>query len=362
MPTHVERQRLLHGATLMSNPRAQSARYFLGTLNNVVAITSPFERTALMQIAEGRDPIAALPLEARGEIQLFLERLRAHGFLISAQPVHTPERYLPAAHAADLAAQQLQERIEIELTQVDWISGGESAEILAARGDVPLLFSGRGRVISLLYSILLASGVTRLRFADRFQRPTVEGSDSGFGAITANDLGLHYYETLEKERRSLSLFPIKRGAEIARESDAPVVVIHYGECDPELLWEWSNRKVPHLLIQPPVGDEIVIGPLVIPGSTPCLRCFSLYEIDHFGFTRSERLGLTSVEELPAAIAHYCAAIVASQILHFIDSRVSKERVMERNTGIGEATYINFQRLTEPQVVALARHPLCGCDR
>jgi hypothetical protein len=52
------------------------------------------------------------------------------------------------------------------------------------------------------------------------------------------------------------------------------------------------------------------------------------------------------------IAHYIAALVGAQILHFIDGTAP--------TG-GNTLYINYQRLTSPQVVAIARHPLCGCD-
>jgi bacteriocin biosynthesis cyclodehydratase domain-containing protein len=118
-----------------------------------------------------------------------------------------------------------------------------------------------------------------------------------------------------------------------------------------VLIEFSQRKGPHLLIHLPIGDEVVVGPLVLPGTSPCNRCLSLYEIDNFGYTRLERIPLTPVNELPMAVAHYIAAIVAAEVLHFIDGTSS--------TG-GEVRYINFQNLTAPQVVAIARHPLCGC--
>jgi hypothetical protein len=94
---------------------------------------------------------------------------------------------------------------------------------------------------------------------------------------------------------------------------------------------------------------------------------ALYERDNFGFTRSERISLTAISDLPMIAAHYVAAVVGAQALHFIDSATSEAAQSngaqpERNTGLGELTYINMQRLNEPQVVAIARHPLCGCDR
>jgi hypothetical protein len=110
-----------------------------------------------------------------------------------------------------------------------------------------------------------------------------------------------------------------------------------------------------------VGDEIAIGPMVIPAESPCFRCLSLYEIDNFGFTRLERIPINEVDELPSYVAHHVASIVAMHILNFIDrASDSTYGSSPRNTSVGEVSFLNFQRLTEPQVVAIARHPLCGC--
>ena len=270
-----------------------------------------------------------------------------------------PKRYLDEVDSRDRAANQLRTRSAPELAQIEWAvgKGDGGTSTLAARSQFPIELSGRSRVITLLYSILLASGVTKVRFADRFDKPDVSDLDIGTGSITASDLGLHYYQQLESQRRGLSLFPIPlsgsdRGDSYKNDSPPARLVIHYGDCDPEALIEWSQAKKPHLLIHLPVGDEIVIGPLVLPGESPCNRCLSLYEIDNWGFTRFERIPLTPVDDLPMVVAHYIAAIVASEILRFIDGAV--------NTG-GEVLYLNYQRLTSPQVVAIARHPLCGCD-
>jgi bacteriocin biosynthesis cyclodehydratase domain-containing protein len=190
----------------------------------------------------------------------------------------------------------------------------------------------------------------------------VESCDLGFGAISHSHLGQNYYEQSESARRALSLFSIDSSSRHDLDNSTPIAIIHYGDCDPVDLVEWSNKQMPHLVIHQPIGDEIVIGPMVIPGKSPCIRCLSLYEIDNFGYTRLERIDINGPQELPVVTAHYVAAIAASQILHFIDHHNStKTSQRTRNTGIGEVAYINFQSLTEPQVVAIARHPLCGCD-
>jgi hypothetical protein len=351
---------LIRGCALLRNHRGDEESYLLGTLERVATVTSPFQRSAVTQLALGGDPFADLPLSELNQIERFIRELDAHGFLNRVRSELTPpKRYLDEVDSRDRAAIQLRTRSAPELAQVEWADGkGDGGtSTLAARSQFPIELSGRSRVITLLYSILLASGVTRVRFAERFNRPDVSDLDVGSGPITANDLGLNYYQQLESQRRGLSLFPIalsdfNKSDSYSNNLSPAALVVHYGDCDPEVLIEWSQAKRPHLLIHQPIGDEIVVGPLVLPGESPCNRCLSLYEIDIWGFTRFERIPLTPVDDLPMVVAHYIAAIVASEILRFIDGAL--------NSG-GEVFYLNFQRLTSPQVVAISRHPLCGCD-
>jgi hypothetical protein len=345
---------LIRGCALFTNRRLRGEHYLLGTVERVATLTSPFQRSALMQLAAGGNPFTNIPSEFAGEIEQLINVLDAQGFLNRVRGELTPpKRYLDEIDSRDRAIIQLRARSAPELAQAEWIDahrdGGTST--LAARSDFLLELSGRSRVITLLYSILLASGVTRVRFADRFYKSEVTDLDIGCGPLTANDLGLNYYQQMESHRRGLSLFPIAIGERHDIDIAQPGLTIHYGDCDPEVLIEFSQGKEPHLLIHLPIGDEVVVGPLVLPGTSPCNRCLSLYEIDNFGYTRLERIPLTPVDELPMAVAHYIAAIVAAEVLHFIDGTSSSG---------GEVHYINFQNLTAPQVVAIARHPLCGC--
>jgi hypothetical protein len=340
--------------------------YAFGTLSHVVTVTSAYQRTALTQLAMGVDPLAQVNLSLHEHLNDFLIELHSNGLLNNRiSEISTPARSMSEISTNDIAINQLRARSAPELAQSEWIDqqGDGGVSIVAARAHHPIVLSGRSRVISILYSILLASGVSQVRFADRHWRPTIGNLDIGFGAITAADLGGNYYDVLYSRRRELSLFPIDKKLEHGTDNSKPTLLIHYGESDPEQLIEWSQKRIPHVVIHPPIGDEIVIGPLVIAGESPCNRCLSLYERDNFGFTTSEKIPLTALEDLPTVAAHYVAAILASQILHFIDQSHSAEgKRTSRNTGVGEITYINFQRLTEPQVVAIARHPLCGCDR
>ena len=356
--------RLIRGCSLLNDRRSPS-QYIIGTSGRVATVTSAYQRTALAQLALGIDPREYVSPEVGLELERFIETLTALGFInLRPAQLSAPKRFFAEVSESDLAARHLKMRSEPELAQSEWIDGeGDSgASIVAARSLHPIVLSGRSRTITLLYSILLASGVTQVRFADRHYRPTIDSWDIGFGAISHEDLGLNFYERCESARRALSLFPIDISRRYEQDIARPLAIIHYGDCDPVDLIQWSNHRIPHLLIHPPIGDEIVIGPMVIPGESPCVRCLSLYQIDNFGFTSLERIPINEVGELPAYVAHYIASLAAMHILNFIDrTNGSGAEILSRNTSVGEVSYINFQRLTEPQVVAIARHPLCGCD-
>lgn len=355
---------LIRGCALFPSHRKGEASYLLGTLDRVAAVTSSFQRSAITQLAIGKDPFTNIPPEYVAHLAEFIATLDAHRFLNHRRSeLAPPKRYLDEVASRDRAVIQLRTRSAPELAQIEWdeSSGDGGCATLAARSDFPIELSGRSRTITLLYSILLASGVTRVRFSDRFLNQAVGDLDIGCGPLTGSDIGLDYYQRLESQRRGLSLFPIAIDDKHDSDQIPPALTIHYGDCDPELLVEWAQKKLPHLVIHSPIGDEIAFGPLVVPGESPCLRCLSLYEIDHWGYTKFEKIPLNLVGELPMVVAHYLAALIAQQVLRFIDEK-SQSLETAAHHSIGEVSYLNFQHLTSPQVVAIARHPLCGCDR
>jgi bacteriocin biosynthesis cyclodehydratase domain-containing protein len=124
----------------------------------------------------------------------------------------------------------------------------------------------------------------------------------------------------------------------------------------ELRASLMRDRVPHLAVS---ADEAigVVGPLVIPGRTACLRCMDL--------TRAERdpawplilAQLEGRESNPCAcdapLAAAVAAQAAAQVLAFIDRAVAADPVVN---GTLELVLPGWQwrRRTWP------RHPDCSC--
>lgn len=117
--------------------------------------------------------------------------------------------------------------------------------------------------------------------------------------------------------------------------------------------------LPHIAVTA-FGGQAVVGPLVIPGITSCLRCRDLHRAD--GDAAWPRLSAQwahrppQTPAVPAALAHLAAALATLQVLAVIDS--ADDRLPPLPT-LNGALVIS---LPGGSVHAERRppHPLCGC--
>ena len=247
----------------------------------------------------------------------------------------------------------------------------EGAEILAARANYRVQISGRNRVATLLHSLLLASGVSLVECIDRFDRASIDDSDIGISTITAKEYAENFYGHLQSHRRAISLFPLDRNASYFKEEKSgstkqAALIIHSGPVDIADLVDWLTAGQAHFVIQSPIADEITMGPLVLPGISPCLRCADLNQRDRVGYSSADRISLTDTPEIAMVGAHFIASLAASQILNFIDSTRLTSTSSIKSSSIkswpsARTTTVNLQKLHQPQVHSITQHPLCGCQ-
>ncbi len=133
-------------------------------------------------------------------------------------------------------------------------------------------------------------------------------------------------------------------------TDFAVVVAHH-VIAPELHGRWLRRDIPHLPIV--FGDSVVrIGPVVEPGTGPCLYCLELHRTDAdpaWPAIATQLLGRTAMTESPL-VASEVAAIAARIVL----ARIAAGRY-------GRATSIELQVATGDRASKTwTRHPDCGC--
>lgn len=260
---------------------------------------------------------------------------------------------------------QLQNRIAPELEQTTWNAGvtDGGVALLSARQNFLIEISGSNRVATLIHSLLLASGFTQSRFAPgaRGRHAQIGDLDIAVDGITSSQYGFSFIKNREDIRRDYSLFPLDKSANYLDEASTPDLVIICGDIDPEKLALWMSYGQAFIHIPHPEGGCAKIGQIVIPGKTPCLRCAELVERDQSGVISQRVLSVESTQEYPHIAAHAVAALVASQVVAYCDgATLSEGEVLKVVELFGKITIVDYQRLAQPQVVAITRHPLCGC--
>ncbi len=259
----------------------------------------------------------------------------------------------------DGAVRALQARLLPELSFTTWLpevrDGGVAA--IGRRRDWQVVIYGDSRIAALIYGILLSSGITYTSLFSIDERRRIREEDLCAGFLHPSDIGLAYKMRTHELSRELSLFPMTKGSHAAKESKGGYrkIAIAVGNVPADQIQEWMSDGVPHLLIDAPDGAKISVGPIVIPGQSPCARCISMALEDQnpaWHEISMEKL-LKPASEAPVALAHHIAGIAALELLRFIDEGQSQL--------IGKRASIDYHRPTIAVQQSFTRHPACGCN-
>ena len=138
------------------------------------------------------------------------------------------------------------------------------------------------------------------------------------------------------------------------ECDLGVVVGHY-VLDPESYGFWLRRDLPHLPVV--FGDEsVMIGPLVEPGSSPCLYCLEHHRRDSdasWSAIASQLWGRRARSETPLAGAEVATRVARLVLARLESGRPARPTMSARSFQLGVETGEVTRREWMP-------HPDCGC--
>lgn len=278
---------------------------------------------------------------------------------------------------SDIAFQQLRSRLSPELELSRWLPHvtDSGTSILDKRRNSHLEIHGESSAAPLLYSMLLASGVTNTEISPwmRMHNSTIGYADTSSGIFRSTEVGLDFRRRLTELGKEFALFPKHRyesAVEIESDglaggSDEMVIKVHFGQPNPQLLSDWMGRNIHHIFVSDIAGGTLTIGPYVKPGKSPCSRCFQLTYKDQSGCgdlfqsTHSENLKENKVGEIPVIAAHYIAALLASLIVQIIDNNKSKQGQVSDIEGA--VLTIDLLSLANTALVPIGMHPLCGCQ-
>lgn len=274
----------------------------------VVISDAPDELAMLLPAVDGRDTLDDLLARAGPPHQRALAQALAGlaelGLVEDAAPAgrDLPAR-IPARLAADCTAWALR-------------TGRQRTGVHAVRSRAAVAVYGNGRVASGVAALLAASGVGWVRTA---ADGVVEPEDIGCGYVLS-DVGeprrlaatraVHRIASETKVER----FPPRRLPDVAVLADAVVP-------DPGLCAGLSAAGVPQLVAR--AGDGVgVVGPLVVPGRTCCLRCVELHHTDGDPCWPSLATQLAAGrQQADLASAQMASAFAVGQVLQMLHGSV-----------------------------------------
>ncbi len=362
--------RLKVGVRFSRSIHSSEESIFVGNSQNFVEVLHPGARTVISRFngfksaQEISDEISvpvdlvermANELESGGLLDTKKGKITLQNRYFSENPekVHGVQD-----QSRDAAYLQLQTRIAPELSQATWIDGVYDGGVskLSARQNFVIEIYGGNRIASLLYAMLLASGVTQTRFAISARRsnPTVSDSDLGTGILRNSDIGENYKVRIAEISREIALFPseINPTKQTISEKNLSIMI---GDFSSETMEHVMREGQNHLFIHNSDGPGISFGPLVIPGKTPCIRCIELSIEERTGMRFETVLNAQreSGSDVPIAIAHHVAGLVTQLLLSHIDSNSSEL--------IGVQIRLDYRDPISPKRTSYPRHPGCGCS-
>lgn len=273
-----------------------------------------------------------------GALRLVLDGLRAAGLVVDVEAAD-----LLAADAGPAAAARTAAELPSTLSR-------PGAARWQGRRRAVVVVDGATRVGTPLAAVLAASGVGRVSVRDP---GLATAGDAVVGGLSAADEGrprsLAAADAVRRASPLTDLRPLPDG----EQADLVVLARAWAASDP-LVAGLQRSGVPHL-VATVRGETGIVGPLVVPGATSCLRCADRHRRDADPHWPRLAAQLTATEPPPSGATVTClltAATAAVQVLTYLDG------------GAAPATLEATVELRPPDLVPRRRswpaHPECDC--
>ena len=257
-----------------------------------------------------------------------------------------------------------------------------SQALIGERRNFSLVIYGRNRLALSLFGVLQASGFSSIKIIDRSGSTNNDSlvqiaPDEVCGlAIRGSDVGLRKTIVISDIARNSQLFP----AENLEFPVHPNFIISTESIPQEIMQQWMSEEIPHLVVSNLIENKIILGPIVLPGKTPCLNCLNLWRAEQFPHHSSfEFLSALDSEdtkglEIPSAQVALLTGLLTTYVIEYCTSVNSNGA----DSGIGFETKgligttltlnlfdpLNFETSQDESVGYRYWQPhlSCGCQR
>ncbi|MFW3171048.1 ThiF family adenylyltransferase [Geodermatophilus sp. CPCC 206100] len=318
------------------------------TADGLLVAPCPDQLRALLRGLDGRRTQRSVVDEAAraghepAAVTAVLDGLRATGLLVDLDAAD-----LLAGDAGPAAAA----RTRAELPAVAGAAARDgSPSPWRARRSAAVVVEGATRVGVPLAAVLAASGVGRVSVRDG---GVTTAGDTVVGGLDAADEGrsraLAAADAVRRASPLADLRPLPAGSS----GDLVVLTRPWAASDP-LVAGLQRAGVPHL-VATVRGETGVIGPLVVPGTTSCLRCAELHRRDADPRWPVLAAQLTATEAATGGATVTClmtAVTAAVQVLAYLDGTAAP-------AALGTTLELRPPDLS-PSLRPWPVHPDCGC--
>lgn len=207
--------------------------------------------------------------------------------------------------------------------------------------------------VRLIGADVLGSAVGELLLRSRIELCVVDGSPAYSGLTRAESFRLRCQELGVVD--GIRGDPIRVSSHWTKpettEVQLTVIAASGLEADRVAPTELLRRDAPHLIVRPAVGGA-VIGPLVVPGESSCLRCADLTrrDADPAWPGLLAQLGRRTAWLSPAVLA-WAASTAVAQVMSFLGG--GRPETVGATLELAAPTYAMRWRRWPP-------HPECGC--
>ena len=274
----------------------------------------------------------------------------------------------PVADRADLTrlGEAARARLAPDADAWSLVHDTDGLRLVAARGGRHVTVEGGGRLAAALAATLQATGVgaVTVRATGR-----VRAGDVLPAGAAAVDVGRLWPEVALRARSRLVAAPPSASAQTSgiagggRTGPDLAVLVGADVLDSRVGDDLVRRDVPHLAVVVS-ADRIVVGPLVRPGRSACLRCLDLHRRDRdpaWPHLVAQLLGRRG-HPVPAGESALCTAaagLAALQVLAELDGAHTGRSLVP--DAVGRTLEISL-----PDAAVRRRpwrpHPGCGCAR
>jgi hypothetical protein len=258
---------------------------------------------------------------------------------LSSQPMATPE--LEGSKRFRFEQRQL----ECDLITHRHHRNDGGASELVARSTFTILISGENRLARTLLALLQSMGLVHTRIITRGHLSHRITAHDVCGVTTQmSDVGKLRSEFHQEIIREAQL---PNGTSVAKSK--PDLIISTIPIEWDYVQRWLSEGSAHLHINPVIGRNVELGPLVIPGQSACLRCVALTKRDLALPVEHETLR----KELPTASISYVAGLVAATVAEFVATGSSPL--------LGASAWLDLLNpLGEVERRYWSKHWECGC--